>query len=250
MRSFLLIASLILLAQIMARPNDFDLNEAKGMTADYFNATKVTISREANSIKGVDISTLVSASSASCFVSSGISSVTPRGYRSTGSVDPNVCSSIAAASNSGVAHRDTYMFPCPTCSKSAATQMQEMISFINSNCKSTFNGRVWLDIEGSQYWKGDSSANREWYQELVDACNNQASSCGIYSSKVQWEGIMGSDSYAYGSNLPLWYAHYDGKADFSDFTAFGGWTKPYAKQYAGTTTLCSMGVDMNYIPSY
>lgn len=30
-------------------------------------------------------------------------------------------------------------------------------------------------------------------------------------------------SYTGGAAYPLWYAHYDNSASFSDFTAFGGW---------------------------
>jgi len=227
-----------------------ELKEAKGMTAGSFNVTISDIEVKASAVKGVDVSTLISTSSASCFVGNGISSVTPRGYRSSGTLDPNICSSLTDAYQSGVKYRDTYLFPCPTCSKSAEAQVQELLNFINANCKTSFSGRVWLDIEGTQYWKGDTNANRVWYQSLVDACKKYADSCGIYTSKVQWDGIMGSSSYEYGSNLPLWYAHYDGKPDFSDFTAFGGWSTPYAKQYQGTTTFCSMGVDLNYIPNY
>lgn len=44
----------------------------------------------------------------------------------------------------------------------------------------------------------------------------------------------------------LWYAHYDNSASFSDFSPFGGWTKPAIKQYVGDTTLCGAGVDKNY----
>lgn len=29
------------------------------------------------------------------------------------------------------------------------------------------------------------------------------------------------------------YAHYDNIPSFGDFSAFAGWTKPYAKQYGG-----------------
>lgn len=46
--------------------------------------------------------------------------------------------------------------------------------------------------------------------------------------------------------VPLWYAHYDNKANFKDFKKFGGWKKPLMKQYKGTTTLCKAGVDLNY----
>ena len=61
---------------------------------------------------GVDVSATISTSAASCFHSNSISFVIPRGYRSSGSVDPNVCTSIINAANAGIKTRDTYMFPC------------------------------------------------------------------------------------------------------------------------------------------
>ena len=42
------------------------------------------------------------------------------------------------------------------------------------------------------------------------------------------------------------YAHYDNNPSFSDFSAFGGWSSPHAKQYAGDVTQCSLSVDKNY----
>ena len=101
-------------------------------------------------------------------------------------------------------------------------------------------------MEGAQYWKGSSSANQAWYKTLVDACNGSGYKCGVYSSSSQWSAIFGSTSYAYGSNLPLWYAHYDNAASFSDFVSFGGWKTPTAKQYKGDVTLCSFGVDYDW----
>ena len=61
---------------------------------------------------GVDISDALSSSGASCFVSAGVSFIIPRGFRSTGAVDTNVCTSIKSAANAGIKTRDTYMFPC------------------------------------------------------------------------------------------------------------------------------------------
>lgn len=78
-------------------------------------------------------------------------------------------------------------------------------------------------------------------QSLKDACVAKAK-CGVYSSSSQWSAIFGSTSYSYGSNLPLWYAHYDNSASFSDFKAFGGWTSPHAKQYAGDVTQCRYAI--------
>ena len=128
-----------------------------------------------------------------------------------------------------------------------------MVNYLKANCSGSWNGMIWLDIEGTQYWTGSTTSNRTWYQSLVNACGALSSSyrCGVYASSYQWSSIFGSTSYSYGlSTTPqIWYAHYDNLAAFSDFTSFGGWTKPWAKQYKGTTTLCSFGVDVNYIPS-
>ena len=116
--------------------------------------------------------------------------------------------------------------------------MKELLDYLNSNCKSAWSGRVWLDIEGSTYWTGSTSSNQAWYKQLVDSCKTYSVTCGVYASASQWSAIFGSTSFTYGNSLPLWYPHYDAKASFSDFSSFGGWTTPHAKQYQGTTTYC------------
>jgi hypothetical protein len=35
------------------------------------------------------------------------------------------------------------------------------------------------------------------------------------------------------TDLPLWYAAYDGHPSFANFGSFGGWTHPSMKQFAG-----------------
>lgn len=193
-----------------------------------------------------------SSSAASCMKSGGIQYVIPRGYQSVGQVDKAVCTSIINAYNAGIKVRDTYMFPCPTCSKSASTQVSELVTYLRSNCNSQWSQRIWLDIEGSQYWTGSTSSNKNFYQALIDACKTYGVNCGVYSSQSQWSAIFGTASYCYGSNLPMWYAHYDNNPSFSDYSSlqFGCWTSPHAKQYAGDVTACSMGVDKNYSPNF
>ena len=104
--------------------------------------------------------------------------------------------------------RDLYLFPCPTCSKSAATQMSELVNYLNANCKTQWSGRVWLDIEGAQYLLGNTTSNQAWYKQLKDSCKISEVSCGIYSSIVEWTSIFGSPSFAYGSECPLWYGKF------------------------------------------
>jgi len=75
---------------------------------------------------------------------------------------------------------------------------------------------------------------------------------GVYSSLYSWESVMGSQS----ANtpllqaLPVWYAHYDGNANFNDaaYYKFGGYTKPSIKQYVGDTSRCGLNVDLDWYP--
>lgn len=72
---------------------------------------------------------------------------------------------------------------------------------------------------------------------------------GVYSSLVQWQSIFGDLRFSYrSSELPLWYAHYDGRPSFSDFKPFAGWEKPHAKQYSDSGNKCSASYDINWKP--
>lgn len=42
------------------------------------------------------------------------------------------------------------------------------------------------------------------------------------------------------------YAHYDGSPSFSDFRAFGGWSRPAIKQFEGDKFACGAGIDKNF----
>merc|ERR1719197_1069303 len=107
---------------------------------------------------------------------------------------------------------------------------------------------IWMDIENTNY--RSSSSNQSWLSEAISTINGLYKGCGlstcvgIYSSSSQWSPIMCNTSKF--SNRQLWYAHYDGHASFSDFSPFGGWSKPNIKQYAGTTYTCGTAIDKDY----
>jgi hypothetical protein len=88
-----------------------------------------------------------------------------------------------------------------------------------------------------------------FYQGMIDYCRSKSLNCGVYASQSQWISLFGTASYVYGNEYPLWYAHYDDLASFSDYYAkysFGGWADPYAKQYLGSTTVCDAVIDKDY----
>jgi len=193
--------------------------------------------------KGVDISTLVSTSNFGCLKSNGYTFAIMRCYRSTGSVDPNCAGSVTNAWAAGLAHVDVYLFPCFSCGNPAG-QVSTLVTYLkNNNVK---YGQLWLDIEGpGTYWGSSQAANANFFAALVSEAKALGVSLGVYTSASQWNPIMGS--YTGGSSIPLWYAHYDNNPSFSDFTAFGGWTRPNIKQY-NTGSLCGAGVDYNWYP--
>eukprot|EP01117_Protostelium_nocturnum_P015946 TRINITY_DN621_c0_g1_i3.p1 TRINITY_DN621_c0_g1~~TRINITY_DN621_c0_g1_i3.p1 ORF type:complete len:212 (-),score=39.72 TRINITY_DN621_c0_g1_i3:1381-2016(-) len=190
---------------------------------------------------GVDLSTKFSVDNFKCLKQNGKSFAVVRVGQSTGHVDPHGRSNIINAKAAGF-EVDGYIFPCPTCGN-AAKQINQTLEAI----KGSGYGTLWLDIEGPQYWTKNRETNRKFLEELIDATKKSQVKVAIYSSASQWNPIFGAD-YKGGHDLPLWYAHYDFKPTFSDFKPFAGWTKPVWKQYKGTTTLCGVGVDLNYRP--
>ncbi|GAM23693.1 hypothetical protein SAMD00019534_068680, partial [Acytostelium subglobosum LB1] len=194
------------------------------------------------SSKGVDISVSSTIDDFKCLKGDGYSWVVIRCYESLGRVDSNCPHSIYNAKDGGITDVDAYIFPCTSCGNGAG-QVVAMVNYIKSY-KATV-GRVWFDIEGpGTYWSNSHADNQAFFNSMLEGAKQAGVSVGVYTSASQWEPIMGS--WDGGKALPLWYAHYDNNPSFSDFTSFGGWSKPYAKQYVGSTTVCGLGVDLDY----
>jgi len=152
----------------------------------------------------------------------------------------------------GFQYVDVYLFPCYSCGNAAGQVTSMVTSLGNSGCGHTTGtqsggqwGQVWLDIEGTSYWSTSTANNQNFFNGLKSGCTSANVKCGVYTSASQWNPIMGS-SFTGGSSLPLWYAHYDNNPSFSDFSPFGGWTKPSMKQYAGDVTVCGADLDKDY----
>lgn len=159
----------------------------------------------------------------------------------SGSVNPHLGTILHNAHAAGIPYVDVYVF-LNFHKGNPKGQVQEVINIIKSSGVN-FNGMIWHDIEGSQYW-GSCAANQQFLREAVQQVAGSGIKQGIYSSASQWGPIMcGATEF---SNLPLWYAHYDGTPSFSDFRPFGGWSKPAIKQFQGTTNLCGTSIDKDF----
>ena len=95
------------------------------------------------STRGIDVSSAVTQSDFSCLKNNGeadfsdCASLPKLRFKTcrnlpqnlffhTGHVDYNAPQTIANAKAAGINYVDVYMFPCPRCSKSASTQVEEM----------------------------------------------------------------------------------------------------------------------------
>eukprot|EP00825_Cyclidium_porcatum_P032343 TRINITY_DN34652_c0_g1_i3.p2 TRINITY_DN34652_c0_g1~~TRINITY_DN34652_c0_g1_i3.p2 ORF type:complete len:247 (+),score=39.79 TRINITY_DN34652_c0_g1_i3:204-944(+) len=200
------------------------------------------------SYNGVDLSQLFSESDYQCLKTNGMGFVIARGYCSDGVVDPNVVQSLKNAKAAEIPYQDIYMFPCV--GKSASTQASELVAAIPSS----LFGMVWIDVETNSSpncgWSTtDFTSNCNFLGDLVKSLQSNGLHVGIYASSYMWRTIFGSDTACPNfTSLAIWYAHYDNNPSFSDWTDFGGWTKPSIKQYKGTTTYCGASVDLDYYP--
>jgi len=192
----------------------------------------------------VDISSATGEAAFRCLKTNGFDFAVIRAWQSTGRADPACAGSAAAAWAGGLAHVDVYMFPCYSCGDPAG-QVQRMVASLRAN--NVKYGMLWFDIEGpGTYWSGNTAANANFFKAMADEARSLGEVAGVYTSESQWIPIMGG--YTGGSSFPLWYAHYDNTPSFSDFRAFGGWSKPAIKQYAGDATVCGVGIDKDWYP--
>jgi hypothetical protein len=201
-----------------------------------------------HSTVGVDVSQPVSVSDWTCLRSPGgqgpVNFAIVRVHEETGRIDQNGLATIKAAHTAGIPHVDGYLFPCFKCGNPAG-QVSATISAIRS--AGTSIGMLWYDIEGSDW--GSLAENQAFVRGMVDEGKRLGVSAGVYTNWNSWGSIVGhSYTYARSQGLPNWYPPYDNKKTFSDFQAFGGWSKPNMKQYIGNAQSCGAGIDYNWYP--
>eukprot|EP01104_Vermistella_antarctica_P014598 TRINITY_DN4625_c0_g1_i1.p1 TRINITY_DN4625_c0_g1~~TRINITY_DN4625_c0_g1_i1.p1 ORF type:complete len:231 (+),score=15.85 TRINITY_DN4625_c0_g1_i1:92-784(+) len=198
---------------------------------------------------GVDVSSPLDATALECLQDEGgISRVAARAWISTGEFDPTSVQTISAGANLSMQF-DVYMFPCT--GKAPDQQVIDMVTYLRGN-NSHFD-TIWFDIESNPEtkcdWRKDQSWNCLFLQEMMSAAESLYTYYGLYASKREWAIIFGdSCNFTSGTKVPLWYPSYNIIPNFSDFTPFGGFSFPTAKQYAGDVFLCGHNVDLNYIP--
>jgi len=189
---------------------------------------------------GVDVSSSVSKADFECMKGKGYKFAIVRIFEEVCEVDSHGRATVENAWAGGMEHVDVYLFPSYGCRDNAATQVDRAISAMGS----TKFGTLWLDIEtGGQR---SAAENMAWLKEAVAQAKAKLGEkrVGIYSSQYEWGLVMGNQRGP--TELPVWFADYDGKPTLSNFREFGGWTRASMKQFAGDAKMCNCDVDLNW----
>jgi len=206
---------------------------------------------------GVDFSAgtcnaMTSDSTMTCLVGQGYKFAVIQAWSGGNGFTTNTANCVKYAYQAGMEYVDLYVYICPVCDSPGTTLATTLVNVINSNNLNI--NYIWLDIElcpPSTCWP-NAADGVTYLQEVVSAFAANGLKVGFYSSSGEWPQCVGT-STAF-AQYPLWYAHFDGVAAFSDeagFATFGGWSGNtiVMKQYVGDTTACSIGVDLDYYPT-
>lgn len=202
---------------------------------------------------GFDVSQALSSSDAACMRSKGFRRAMTRATLcSSGTLDARLHANLRALHDGHFDDVGVYLFPCITGDHcpSLEEQVAVVVKALVAANASTTTTTLWLDIEAGSTcpWHAAASDNERALRELVTAARRHFHRVGVYSSMHNWLSIFKRSSFSFDAlkDLPLWYAHYDNEPHFSDFVAFGGWTKPAMKQFADSGNECAVRFDINY----
>ena len=204
---------------------------------------------------GVDVSIfqdVISVDTFKCMLNQGITFVIIEIFNGGYGIGKNAIQSAKNAWAAGMQGVGFYAFMCPNCGGNVPAS--KPIETIKEHLGGYSDWvRFWIDVEPcDDCWNADQNVNLDYVSDLATAAVNAFGSnkVGLYTSAYCWNAVVGTGRRAHINDLPLWYAHWDGKTDMTDTWAynFGGWTKGYLKQYTGGTTVCGLYLDNNYLP--
>jgi len=196
---------------------------------------------------GMDISAACTGIDWNCLVSNGYTFAIIQTWQGGYQFNSNIGSCVSGAWNAGMKHVDIYAFMCPLCDGN--NPASSAISAISQGISGVDFGMLWIDVEQCEgCWNNDDASNCAYVAEAASAATSAGFNVGIYSSEGSWASTVGDCTSV--SNYPLWYAHYDGEANFDDSWAyeFGGWTSPAMKQFSGDATVCGDDIDQDWYP--
>lgn len=130
-------------------------------------------------------------------------------YKSTGKINQYLDQMVTRAQQAGHTKFSYYIFPHVRADPAQTIKDSRAAIKTDTNFPEF---RVWLDVEGKQYWFNDIHQNCDYLTRLYNSCAATfgAAHCGIYANPSQWQAIFGSvNNCPNFSKAPLWWARYD-----------------------------------------
>jgi hypothetical protein len=228
MLSFLVLASVLLVAQAMT---GFDISlqmcDNAFYTSTYWN----------------------------CFAKNGYGFAVIQAVQGGNGMTTKISQCVASAKNQGFA-LSLYGWFCPYCRGQSNAYQTGYNTIVNLKNQGLYPGKnytyFYIDVEecdpDDDCFSRTPSVNQQYILDLVQGVKDAGASPAIYASNYEWNLLMGSASWTDSrlSSLPLWYANWNGRADMSGFSSFGGWTSPHMHQYAASCSTC-YNVDQDFI---
>jgi len=198
---------------------------------------------------GVDFSAQggegMSLSTFQCFKNSGYDFAVIQTWQGGYTWNTQIANNAADAWTAGLAHVDVYIFFCPRCfdNSDPAGVVSTVVNGLAA--KGVKYGMLWFDIEQCGGCWNDAGSNAQYIATGVNQAIAMGVHVGVYSSEYEWSQTVGG--FTGFSQLPQWYADWDGVESFSDNTHnFGGWTSPSMKQF--TDHGACADVDQSWYP--
>lgn len=100
--------------------------------------------------------------------------------------------------------------------------------------------RIFLMVEDEsppRYFSADQLVNQAYFRDLALKAYSYGYQLGVFTTLRYWSELMETNSGGTVNfsreNVPLWIPRFDRIESMDFFVPFGGWTKPYMKQYWG-----------------
>jgi len=100
--------------------------------------------------------------------------------------------------------------------------------------------RIFLMVEDEsppRYFDADQRVNQKYFRDLARKAYSYGYQLGVFTTLRYWSELMETDGGGTAefsrANVPLWMPRFDRLESMDFFVPFGGWTKPYMKQYWG-----------------
>lgn len=159
-----------------------------------------------------------------CLKQQNIIIPTLRLYNANGTVNVDAVDNIISARQGGYVYIDGLMSPCR--GKNGTDQMKTLYNTVYAKTFATLWITVLSDMNTSSFCSWGSFptwSNCNYLRELTDWAARWGTQTGVYTTKQDWEIIMGTNCTR---DVLLNYISNDNVTSFADFVPFGGWNIP------------------------